>query len=118
LTRQLDSAGTRILTTAGVVLATFARLIAIALAVPAVLVLIQATGRVLTGEFPLSDTWLADIIIVYVQSGWTVFDSLSPRYFNELDPTIQGLLIFLPNLTLVFLGILSARHLIHSALKR
>lgn len=56
--------------------------------------------------------------MVYVQVGWTVFDSLSPRDFNELAPEVQGLLIFLPNLTLVFLGILSAIRLIRGPIKR
>jgi hypothetical protein len=116
MTRELDSPGTRI-RGAGFILPTLARLAAIALAIPATLALIQVTGRVLTGEFPLAETWLGEIIVVYVQSVWIAFDSLSPRDFNELDPVIQGLLIFLPNLTLVFLGILSAIHLIRSLLK-
>jgi hypothetical protein len=116
MTSKMDSPGTRI--RAADVLATLARIAAIVLAIPATLALVQVTGRILTGEFPLADTWAADIIIAYVQTGWTVFDSVSPKYFNELDPVIQGLLIFLPNLTLVLLGILSAIHLTRSAVKR
>jgi hypothetical protein len=118
LTRKLYSAGTRIRGWAGFVLATLARIAAVTLAVPAALALIQVTGRILTGEFPLADTWLAGVIIVYVQTAWTTFDTVSPREFNELEPPIQGLLIFLPNLILLFLGILAAIHLIRSALKR
>lgn len=118
MTREMDSPGTRIRGWATFALATLARLAAIALAVPATLALIQVTGRVLTRDFPFADTWAGEIVIVYVQTGLNLFESVSPRYFNELDPPIQGLLIFLPNLTLVFLGILSAIHLIRSLLKR
>jgi len=118
MTREMDSPGTRIRATAAFALATLARVAAVALAIPATLALIQVTGRVLTGEFFLSDTWLTDIIIVYVQTALSAFNALSPRSFNELDPTIQGLLIFLPNLALLFLGILSAIHLIRGTLKR
>jgi hypothetical protein len=118
MTRELDSPGTRIRATAAFALATLARIAAITLAIPATLALIQVTGRVVTGEFFLSDTWLTDIIIVYVQTALRVFEAVSPRSFNELHPTIQGLLIFLPNLTLLFLGILSAIHVVRGALKR
>lgn len=67
----------------------------------------------LTGEFPLAKTWLGEIIVVYGQTAWTVFDS-----FNELAPAIRGLLIFLPNLTLVFLGVLAAKPIIRGPVKR
>lgn len=118
MTSKMDSPGTRIPGTAARFLAVVARLAAIALAVPAALTLVQVTGRVLTGQFPLADTWAADIIIAYGQTAWTVFDRFSPRDFNELDPAIQGLLIFLPNLTLVFLGLLAATHIIRGSVKR
>jgi hypothetical protein len=118
MTREMDSPGTRTTSEARLALATFARLTAVTLAIPASLALIQVTGRVLTGEFPLAQTWAGEIITVYVQTAWTAFDSFSPRDFNEIDPPIQGLLIFLPNLTLVFLGILSAIHVIRSVIKR
>ncbi|GEM_PF-6479795 len=118
MTREMDSPGTRIRAAAVYALATSARIAAIMLAIPAALALVQVIGRVVTGEFFLSDTWLTDIIIVYVQTGLSVFEAISPRSFNELHPTIQGLLIFLPNLTLLFLGILSAIHVVRGALKR
>jgi hypothetical protein len=118
MTSKMDSPGTRTGSEARLALATFARLTAVTLAIPAALTLIEVTGRILTGEFPLGPTWAGDIIITYVQTAWTVFEMFSPRQFNELDPPIQGLLIFLPNLTLVFLGILAAIHLVRSAVKR
>jgi len=118
MTREMDSPGTRTRAAAVYALATLARVAAVALAIPATLALIQVTGRVVTGEFLLSGTWLTDIIIVYVQTALNVFNALSPRSFNELDPTIQGLLVFIPNLVLLFLGILSAIHLIRGTLKR
>jgi hypothetical protein len=118
MTRELDSPGTRIRATVAFALATLARVTAIALAIPATLALIQVTGRVVTGEFLLSDTWLTDIIIVYVRTALAVFNALSPRSFNELDPTIQGLLVFIPNLTLVLLGVWSLIYLVRTAFKR
>ena len=118
MTREMDSPGTRIRATAAFALATLARVAAVALAIPATLALIQVTGRVLTGEFFLSDTWLTDIIIVYVQTALSAFNALSPRSFNELDPTIQGLLVFIPNLVLVLLGVWSVISLAKPIVKR
>lgn len=118
MTREMDSPGTRIRGSAGFVLATLARTAAIALAIPATLALVQVTGRVLTGEFPLADTCLAEVIIVYVQTGLSMFESVSPKYFNELDPVIQGLLVFIPNLVFVLSGLWSLIHLAKIAFKR
>jgi hypothetical protein len=119
MTREMDSPGTRIAAAAGFVLATLARLSVIALAVPAALALIQATGRALTGEFPIArGTWAFDVIYIYVRGTQRLFDELSPKYFSELDPAVQGILVFVPNLVLVLFGIWSLISLAKTALKR
>ena len=87
------------MTAAGHVLATLARLSAIALAVPATLALIQSTARLITGGFPIArGTWAFDLIYIYIRGTQRVFDSISPKHFSELDPAIQGFLVFVPNL--------------------
>ena len=77
MTSKLDSPGTRIRAWISHVLATLARLGAIALAVPATLALIQSTGRLLTGEFPIArGTWAFDVIYIHVRGAHHVFDEL------------------------------------------
>lgn len=113
----MDSPGTRIRTVAAYALATLARLASIALAIPATLAFFQSTVRVVTGDFPIPQgTWAFDLIYVYVRAAQHVFDNLSPKYFSELDPTIQGLLVVVPNLVLVVLGLWSAISLAKAAL--
>jgi hypothetical protein len=119
MTRELDSSGTRILSAVGAPLATLARLSAIALAVPATLTLIQASGRALTGEFPIArGAWAFDLMYTYVSGAQHLFNEFSPRQFSDLAPTIQGLLVFIPNLVLVLLGIWSLIGLAKAAFKR
>jgi hypothetical protein len=119
MTRELDSPGTRIRAAAAYALATLARLAAIALALPAGLALIQSIGRVITGEFVIPrGTWAFDLLYIYILVTQRMFESVSPRYFNELDPTIQGLLVFIPNLALVILGLWSLIHIVRPVVKR
>jgi hypothetical protein len=118
MTSKMDSPGTRIRRLAVHLLATPLRLGLIILAIPAALALIQSTGRLLTGEFPIArGTWAFDIIYIYVRVTQRGFETLSPKHFSELAPPIQGLLVFMPNLVLVLLGLWSLIYLAKTALK-
>jgi hypothetical protein len=105
MTRKMDSPGTRIRDRVANVLAVLGYLGVVALAATAALTLAQAFGRVLLGDFPIADgTWAFDVIYIYVRISHHVFDSLSPRQFSDLDPTIQGALIIVPNVAVILSG--------------